>query len=79
MSIFIYCNPPNALRSKDVYKRQIVPGADGLLLFLDFGLVEIGDLALDGLDGVDLIHRLHMDCLLYTSLSAGYTATVCSV
>ena len=40
---------------------HVVPGADGFLLFLNFGFVEIGDFALDGLDGVDLIHRLHME------------------
>ena len=43
---------------------NIIPGADGFLLFLNFGFVEIGDFALDGLDGVDLIHRLHMELSL---------------
>ena len=40
---------------------HVVPGADSFFLFFDFGFVQIGDLAFDGLDGVDLIHGLHME------------------
>ena len=39
---------------------HIVPGADGLFLFFNLHLIEIGDFALDGLDGLDLIHRLNV-------------------
>ena len=40
---------------------HIVAGAHSLFLLLDFGFIQIGDLALDRLDGIDLIHRLHME------------------
>ena len=43
------------VRGDDVH---VVSGADGLFLLLDGHFLQIGDLALDGLDGLDLIHGL---------------------
>ena len=43
------------VRGDDIH---VVPGPDRFFLFLDLGAVQVGDLALDGLDGADLIHRL---------------------
>ena len=40
---------------------HVVPGTDRLFLLLDLALVQIRDFPLDGLDGADLIHRLHME------------------
>ena len=37
---------------------HVIPGADGLFLFLDLAAVQVGDLALHRLDGLHLIHRL---------------------
>ena len=43
------------VRGDDVH---VVSGADGLFLLLDGHFLQIRDLALDGLDGLDLIHGL---------------------
>ena len=43
------------VRGDDIH---VIPGPDRFFLFLDLGAVQVGDLALDGLDGADLIHRL---------------------
>ena len=43
------------VRGDDVH---VVSGTDGLFLLLDGHFLQIGDLALDGLDGLDLIHGL---------------------
>ena len=40
---------------------HVISGTDSFFLLLNLALVQIGDGALDGLDGADLIHRLHMD------------------
>ena len=40
---------------------HVISGTDGFLLFLDFCFIQIGDGALDGLNGTDLIHRLDME------------------
>ena len=40
---------------------HIVAAADGLFLFLYLHGVKVGDLALDGLDGLRLIDSLHME------------------
>ena len=43
------------VRGDDVH---VIPGADGLFLFLDLAAVQVGDLALHRLDGLHLVHRL---------------------
>ena len=45
------------VRGDDVH---IVAGPHGLFLLLDLHLVQVRDLALDGLDGADLIHGLNV-------------------
>ena len=40
---------------------HVISGTDSLFLLLDLALIQIGDGALDGFDGADLIHGLHMD------------------
>ena len=37
---------------------HVIAAADRFLLFLDFCPVQVGNLALDGLDGAHLVHRL---------------------
>ena len=46
------------VRGDDVH---VITGTDSFLLFLNLGLVQIGDGSLDGLDGADLIHGLNME------------------
>ena len=40
---------------------HVISGTDSLFLLLNLALIQIGNGALDGLDGADLIHGLHMD------------------
>lgn len=46
------------VRGNDVH---VITGTDSFLLFLNLGLVQIGDGSLNGLDGADLIHGLNME------------------
>ena len=39
-------------------RTHVIPGADGLFLFLDLAAVQVGDFPLYRLDGLHLIHRL---------------------
>ena len=53
-----FCTVGGKIGGNDVH---VISGTDSLFLLLDLTLVQIGDGALDGLDGADLIHGLHMD------------------
>ena len=48
----------NQVRGQDV---GIVPGPHRLALFLHLHFADVGELALDGLNGLELIHRLNME------------------
>ena len=55
--LFRLCPVGSKVGGDDVH---VIAAADRFLLFLDFCPVQVGNLALDGLDGAHLVHRLDM-------------------